>query len=281
MTGQSRSDDVVRSVGRAISLLQVLNRRPESTLHDLHCETGLPKPSILRILRTLEAKGLASKCSGYGRYRLLGGIKSLSSGFHHDPMIIEAGEKIMVDFTRSEGWPLMLAFFEIDAMVVRACTIRHTTLCLEQSSLNRRLSLFGDPLGRVYLAHSSVREQKLLLEILAHSADPEDWPARNADRAPRLLAAVREQGYAVSDPMIHRRSSTMAVPVLHQDRVVAALGLTWITAAMSQRKAIDHWLPRVRDTAEAISRAIGPGGWPGVEDEGGEGPVRDYMKGVA
>ena len=53
--------DCIRSVERAIDVLQALNRRPISTLGDLHCETGLPKPSIVRLLRTLEAKGLAAR----------------------------------------------------------------------------------------------------------------------------------------------------------------------------------------------------------------------------
>src|SRR5690606_14091239 len=42
----------IRSVERAIDVLQALNRRPLSTLHDLHSDTGLPKPSIVRLLRT-------------------------------------------------------------------------------------------------------------------------------------------------------------------------------------------------------------------------------------
>ena len=86
-TGKS---DNIRAVERAIDLLQALNRRPLSTLHDLHRDTGLPKPSIVRLLRTLEAKGLAAQASSYGTYQLLGRVKSLASGFHPEPAIIEA-----------------------------------------------------------------------------------------------------------------------------------------------------------------------------------------------
>ncbi|MBN8831032.1 MAG: DNA-binding transcriptional regulator [Sphingomonadales bacterium] len=246
----------IRSVERAIDLLQALNRRPLSTLHDLHCETGLPKPSIVRLLRTLEAKGLAAQSSSYGTYKLLGRVKSLSSGFHHEPLIIEVAEDIMIDFTKREGWPLALALFDMNAMVVRACTIPYTSLSLEHSSLSRRLSMVSRAPGRAFLAHSPPNEQKIILEIVKASKDPEDEPARDAQAMARMIEQVRERGYATRDPLLEPRSSTIAVPVHEGERVVASLGLTWITAAMPLQKAIDQHLPGLLATAEAISREL-------------------------
>ncbi|MEI9852726.1 MAG: DNA-binding transcriptional regulator [Sphingomonas sp.] len=258
MIRESRSDKngSIRSVERAIDVLQALNRRPLSTLHELHCETGLPKPSIVRLLRTLEAKGLAAQSSSYGTYQLLGRVKSLSSGFHHEPLIIEVAEEIMIDFTKREGWPLALALFDLNAMVVRASTIPYTSLSLFHSSLNMRLSIVSRALGRAYLAHSSPNEQKILLEILKHSKDPEDEMAQNGEAMARMIERVRTRGYATRDPLIEPRSSTIAVPVRENGRVVACLGLTWITAAMPMEKAIEQYVPRAFATAEAISREL-------------------------
>jgi len=246
----------IRSVERAIELLQALNRRPLSTLHELHCETGLPKPSIVRLLRTLEAKGLVAQSSSYGAYQLLGGVKSLASGFHHEPQIIEVAENIMIDFTRREGWPLSLALFDMNAMVVRACTIRFTALSLEHASLNRRLSLVSRALGRAYLAHSAPNEQAILLSILKDSRHVEDAPAHNAPRMARMIEEIRARGYATRDPLTDPRSSTIAVPVNENGRVVASLGFTWITAAMPADRATEQYLPLLLETAEAISQAL-------------------------
>lgn len=246
----------IRSVERAIDVLQALNRRPLSTLHDLHRETGLPKPSIVRLLRTLEAKGLAAQSSSYGTYQLLGRVKSLSSGFHHEPLVIEVAEEIMIDFTKREGWPLALALFDLNAVVVRASTIPYTSLSLFHSSLNMRLSMVSRALGRAYLAHSSASEQKILLEILKHSKNPEDAAAQDGEAMARMIEQVRARGYATRDPLIEPRSATIAVPVREDGRVVACLGLTWITAAMPTQKGIERYLPRVLETAEAISREL-------------------------
>lgn len=258
MITESRSDrsDCIRAVERAIDLLQALNRRPLSTLHDLHRETGLPKPSIVRLLRTLEAKGLVAQSASYGTYQLLGRVKSLSSGFHHEPLIIEVAEEIMIDFTKREGWPLALALFDLNAMVVRASSIPYTSLSLFHSSLNMRLSMVSRALGRAYLAHSTPNEQKIILEIVKHSTDPEDEPAQDGEAMARMIEQVRERGYATRGARAETRSSTIAVPVRDNGRVVACLGFTWITTAMTMQKAIDQYLPHVFETAETISREL-------------------------
>lgn len=255
--GESAKDkECIRSVARAIDVIQALNRRPLSTLHDLHRETGLPKPSILRVLRTLESKGLAAQSSSYGTYQLLGRVKSLSSGFHHEPLIIEVAEEIMIEFTKVEGWPLALALFDMGAVVVRASTIPYTSLSLFHSSLNMRLSMVSRAVGRAYLAHSSPIEQQILLEILKHSSDPEDAPARNEQAMAQMIEQVRTRGYATRDPLIEPQSTTIAVPVRDNGRVVASLGLTWITAAMSQQRGIERYVPLMFETSEAISQAL-------------------------
>ncbi|HEX9805853.1 MAG TPA: DNA-binding transcriptional regulator [Alteraurantiacibacter sp.] len=252
-----QKNDSIRSVERAIDVLQALNRRPLSTLHDLHCETGLPKPSIVRLLRTLEAKGLAAQSSSYGSYQLLGRVKSLASGFHHEPEIVEAAEDIMIEFTRREGWPLSMALFDVNAVVVRACTIRFTSLSLEHSSLNRRLSLVTHALGRAYLAYSTPNEQAILRAILKDSTDPDDAPAHDEEAMDRMVREVRERGYAMRDPTVNPRSSTFAVPIVEGGRAVASLGFTWISAAMTGEQAVRKYLEPLYAAAEAISASLG------------------------
>lgn len=245
--------DGIRSVERAIDLLQALNRRPLSTLNDLHRETGLPKPSIVRFLRTFEAKGLAAQSSSYGTYHLLGRVKSLSSGFHHEPLVNEVAEEIMVDFTKREGWPLAIALFDVNAVVVRASTIPHTSLSFLHSSLNMRWSLVSRALGRCYLAHSPANERKILIEIAKQSKNPEDAAAHDSAAIDQMIGQVRERGYALRDPLIEPRSCTIAVPIFDDERPIASLGLTWITAAMSRDKAVDQYVPRLFEMADAIS----------------------------
>lgn len=252
----ARNEGGIRAVERAIDVLQALNRRPLSTLHELHCETGLPKPSIVRLLRTLEGKGLAAQSASYGTYQLLGRVRSLSSGFHHDPLVVEIAEEIMIDFTKREGWPLALALFDLNAVVVRASTIPYTSLSLLHSSLNKRLSLVSRAMGRAFLAHSSPSEQQILIEMLKNSDDPEDRAAQDAAAMARIIDPIREKGYATRDPLIEPKSITIAVPVRDNGRVVASLGLTWIHTAMTLQEGIDRHVSRLFEIGDTISREL-------------------------
>ena len=253
---RSERTESIRSVERAIEVLQALNRRPLTTLHDLHRDTGLPKPSIVRVLRTLEAKGLAAQSSSYGAYQLLGRVRSLASGFHHAPQIVEAAEGLMIEFTRREGWPLSLALFDRDAMVVRACTIRFTTLSLEHAALDRRLSLLNHATGRAYLAFSARNEQAILLAILRGSQRPENAWAHDEQAVEAMIARTLERGFVLRDPLCNPGSSTIAMPVFESGRVVATLGFTWIAAAMTVQQAVERYLPDLKDLGRTISARL-------------------------
>ena len=64
----------VRSVVRAVELLKALNRRPVSTVEFLHAQTRLPKPSIVRMMQTLEGCGLVKHWEQLVICRLLEGM---------------------------------------------------------------------------------------------------------------------------------------------------------------------------------------------------------------
>lgn len=267
----------IRSVERAIDVLQALNRRPLSTLHDLHRDTGLPKPSIVRLLRTLEAKGLAAQSSIYGAYQLLSRVKSLASGFHHEPQVVEVAEELMIDFTRREGWPLSLGLFDLNAMVVRACTIRFTALSIEHAALNRRLSLLTHAMGRAYLAYSAENERAIMLSILRGQRGGDMMFDDESIAA--MIARVRERGYALRDPLSNPQSSTVAVPVFEGGRVVATLGCTWIMAAMTVDQAVQRYVRGLKGIARDISWRLDnarPAPLPSVPPETETAPERAW-----
>ena len=62
--------ETIRGLERGLQVLNVLQSNPISSLHDIHLATSLSKPSLLRILHTLETAGLVSRRLGDGRYRV-------------------------------------------------------------------------------------------------------------------------------------------------------------------------------------------------------------------
>ena len=178
----------VRAVERVIDVLQCLNRQPISTLDLLHRQTGLPKPTLVRLLQTLVSKGLVNHAPQSGAYYLTSAVHSLSSGYHSEPRVIEAAAPVADALTAQLKWPVAVAVFDIDAVVVQYSTIAQSPLSLLHSSLNMRLSLVSRALGRAYLAFCPEDEQDIILNLLKRSAAPEDRPPDHAKRSKRCCA---------------------------------------------------------------------------------------------
>ncbi|HVE52075.1 MAG TPA: IclR family transcriptional regulator C-terminal domain-containing protein, partial [Ramlibacter sp.] len=147
-----------------------------------------------------------------------------------------------------------VAVHDGDAMIVRYSTIPHSPLSFFHSTINMRLSLVTQALGRAYLAFCSPTEQDALLELLARNSSEPIAGQEPAIR--RMLAEVRERGYAVRDPRVRPESSTIGVPIFDGPRVAATIGLTWFTSALNTEEAVERFLPPLRETSAAISRAL-------------------------
>lgn len=246
----------IRSVTRALDVLAAMNRHAFSALETLHQQTRIPKPTLVRILETLQSKGMVSRGPQYGTYCLTSEVKTLSAGYHGEPRLIEAAAAPAEALTRKIKWPLALAVPDYDAVVVRYSTIPHSPLALLHSTLNMRLSLVGRALGRAYLAFCSREERKALLDILRMSTHEEDQVARNASQLQAMLKKTRQQGYALRAPGIRPVSGTLALPIMEGPRVVATVGMTWMTSAISDTQAIERYLQPLQALSEEISERL-------------------------
>ena len=106
--------------------------------------------------------------------------------------------------------------------------------------------------GRVYLAHCGDGERSALLELL-RAASP-DGQIEEEGHLLDELRLIRHQGYAVRLPNARRSSATLAVPVLHQEGVVATLCLTTFGRSLTPGVVTQH-LPVLQATAEQIALA--------------------------
>lgn len=246
----------IRAVERAIDVLAALNRAPVCTLDTLHRNTGIPKPTLIRLLETLQGKGLVTRAPQYGAYSLTSGVRQLSSGYHGEPRLVEAAMRPMDELTRKLKWPMALAVPDYDAVVIRYSTIPSSPLSLLHSSINMRLSLMTRALGRVYLAACTAQEGRALLDILKLSDDPENALAGQTRAVQAMLRQIRQQGYALRVPGVRPVSNTLAVPVFEGRRAVASIGLTWIASAVTEEQAVKRFLPPMQEMALRIKERL-------------------------
>jgi IclR family mhp operon transcriptional activator len=246
----------IRAVERAITLLRAMNQLPVSTLDGLHQLTSLPKPTLIRLLRTFEDLGLVAHGARPGEYQLLDGVNALNSGYHHVPRVVEIAAPLVRELTEEIKWPIAVAMLDVDALVVRYSTIPYSPLSLLHSSINMRLSLVSRALGRAYLAFCSSEEQEMLLEVVRQSHHPEDRLAQDREAVQAMLDQTRKRGYALRDSAVRPVSGTIAVPVMAREFVAASIGLTWFSSALTTEKVVDRYLDQMLKASRRISEQL-------------------------
>lgn len=235
----------IDTVLRALQVLEEMNHQAVTTVNHLHLKLGLPRPSIVRTLQTLEYAGYVTH-SRRGAYMLTSRVKELSAGLHGEPKIVEKLGPMLDELTADIKWPTAIAVADGNAVRVCYSTIPASPLSLLQSTVGKRLSLVSRALGRAYLAHCEASVRETLLDLAAASDDDENLVARDRKAVLATLAAVRASGYAVRAPGVRPVSKTLAVPVFEQRRVVAAIGVTWFASTLTVQEAVKRYLQKLQ-----------------------------------
>lgn len=256
-TEAARRDPSVRSVERALAILQAMNRRPVSSVDYLHKATGLPKPTLVRLLRTMVKTGYLTNDVRQSGYQLTSLVTSLSCGFHGDPLVVQAGQAWSINLTRQLKWPVGIAVFDEDAVVIRYSTVADSPMSPFHATINMRLSLFARALGRAYLAFCSDEQLDAIITRCAASDDPENALARDPQALREMIRHIRSAGYAIRDRGVEpRNSNTIAVPIVTGGEIRASIGVTYFTSAMRSRAALQHCIDALRVTADGIAGEI-------------------------
>lgn len=230
-----------------------MNNQPVSTVIALHKETGIPKPTIVRLLKTLEHGGFVVRAQ-HGSYFLTSAVGSLARGYHWGPLISEAAAPIADAITERVQWPVAVAVPERDALIVRYTTTSRSPLSFYHAVFGMRLDILQS-LSRAYLAFCSEEVQDVMIaSALAGMSASER--AVQLELLRRELAVVRERGYAFRDPTVRPESSTLGVPIFRGERPVATIGLTWFTSAMTREQAVARYLAILQEAAAAIAARV-------------------------
>ncbi len=241
-TEQSRTPQH-RSALRLLVVLRVLNRHPFCRLAELHKLTGLPKPTLLRLLGALTNEGYLHFDRPTSIYSVTEKVRELGSGFSGANRIVSVAAPILLRETKRIKWPLAIGLLEQFEMVVRFSTMPYSPLAVMNTSFGHRHPLLGSALGHAYLGACPARERRQLLAQVGATEASKD-----------VLEALR-LGYGVRLPSRGGDSATLALPI-RNGRVspLGALSMTTFGRTMNA-EFIARFLPDLRQIAEEIGSA--------------------------
>lgn len=247
----------IRALIRGLDALTVLNLRNGATVSEVAQEIKLPRTTTYRILETLSHAGFVYRDSTDDRYRLTIMVRGLSDGYDDEAWVTQIARPYIYELGKDIVWPVAIASLSGTSMMLRESTDHRSPLAVERFSAGFRVPLLTSSSGRVYLAFSPPTQRDSLLEILARSNREEDKPARNRPEVMKLLNEVKMQGYASA--VRPRRVSdeiSLSVPILIDDRVLAAVMIRFSVTAVPLKLAVDRFLPKLRDTAQKIRQTF-------------------------
>lgn len=250
----------VIALARGLEILRVINESGRTTVHRLHEKTGLDKATIVRMLETLSYEGYVMRDANEAVYAPTGRTLLLSQGYDQHLWIGRTAEPILQEFRRQVGWPSDIAFLDGDAMVV-AQTTREDNSMIFGRRPGFRFPMLGTSLGLSYLAFCDESRQKRIIDTLA--ANPDHWNdlARNPKRLHKLLAEIRQRGYALMDNRYSRtvfNNSVWALgtAVKTDNEVFASINIMMLRNAMPIEEGIRRYAEPLRHTANRIAAAL-------------------------
>ena len=89
---------VIEPVRRSFAILEALSRQPHGTILELTAETGLPRPTVVRLLQTLIELGYVLRISRQLGYRLTDRVLGLAQGIRFIDQLVDAAAPHMQPF---------------------------------------------------------------------------------------------------------------------------------------------------------------------------------------
>jgi IclR family mhp operon transcriptional activator len=252
----------IRGLERGLEVLEALQSNPISSLHDIHLATQISKPSLLRVLYTLERFGVVSRRLGDGRYRASGSLTRTPRRQARYDRVAEAAAPVLDRLCQRISWPSDLMVPAGDHMLIAETSQTHTPFLIKAGGIGRNVNWLLSAVGRVYLAYCPNKEREQILRRLGKSTRPEDRLAHEPKRLEWTLAETRRRGYGIRDPGFvggfygtppqDDGLAAIAVPLSDRTRVHGSINILWIKTAFT----IDEFATRHLGDLQLAAREI-------------------------
>jgi IclR family pca regulon transcriptional regulator len=251
MPRRDSDPDFIEAVARGLDVIKAFEPgRPQMSLSEVAARTQLARPTVRRILLTLES---------------LGYVRAASGGYMLTPRVLELGMTYVQstglwDVARPHMEKLVARTHESSSIaqldgsdIVYVARVAVPKLIALAVSIGTRFPAPSTSLGKVLLAGLDPAElDACLAEPSRSGVTPRHAPDR--EELDRLLRDVRAKGWALTDEHLAGGVRSIAAPLRDgSGRVVAAMNVTVHAAETSLETLLEDHLPLLLQAAGDIS----------------------------
>ena len=248
----------IRSIARAISVLQWINQRGSLSLMEVAVLANLPYATTFRIVQTLMHEGFVTLEPSRKRYRVTSLVQTLSLGYRDHGSLVDIARPYMVDLTKKYSWPVSLSTAVGGSMMLRDSTYSLSSLSFSNYYPGYTFPILEVASGHAHLAFMSDEARISILnglrEIGAKSLILDMFVSG------KLTERIREKGYAVHDRTMQTanpgKTSSIAVPIMEAGHETAELTLSYFVTAMSPSEAVSRYVDPLKAAAAQIGEEL-------------------------
>lgn len=250
----SQSVRKVRSLGRGLDVLRLLNAHNGSTLSQIVQKSGLSRGTAYRLLVTLVNLGFVKRVEPAGHYVLTPRVMALSNGFDAENWPAEVAKPHMIALGEDLSWPVVLATLSGKSMIIRENTDGLTSMVFNVVKPGYRMPVFASASGWIYLAHCNTNERGTLLASIDEERDnPWRELTMGSEKIDSILDRIRGDGYCML-PQSNIRSTVVCVPIFQRkNRFLGALSIRYFSSSMSSSQAKEALVAPMQQCAGRIA----------------------------
>lgn len=244
----------VQSLARGLKILVAVNEHTPATVTQIVSSTGLPKATVIRLLKTLKNEGYIDLDPQAGGYKSLPKVRLLASPMIMDNSFAVSTRQFLNDFSQLVKWPTDLLMPEGSAMVVQASN-RDTAPIHIKRFEQGRFSLLQSASGVAYLSALDRQKCREIVSTITALQPNEEEANLLAKNAYTEIESCQQLGFAIADyhaPIEGTRA--IAIPLMLNGEPFGALAMLIIRDAVSEEQLTTFLLPQLREAASHVAK---------------------------
>jgi len=245
----------VRSVERALHMIELIGEHDALGLEELHCLTRLPKATVSRLLHTLTGCGWLYRNLCDQRYHLHSKRMYGTSPKRQQRHLAETAAPLMRELSEHSHCAVDLSFFDGQHLYITESVI---PTCLRKRYPSYRLV----PGDRCSLMHSAMGQACIAalddtgLDHIAASEPLHDTAVHLRQQVRQRGFGERTEGYWEYRARLPFHIRAIALPVQGQDGVLGGIALSWPQDYASVDDIRQRYLEDLQATVDAVQLRV-------------------------
>ncbi|MDK3018819.1 helix-turn-helix domain-containing protein [Pseudodonghicola flavimaris] len=246
----------VRALERGLTILEAVNEKDGMRTQEVADYCGLSRPTVFRLLETLEAQGFVQQSKSDGAWHPTLRCNLLSCGYLDKAWVGQLAMPEMVRLGSQILWPIDLVTLAEDSMQVRQSTHKFSPFSFDVSMIGKKIPLLLTAGGRAYFSYCPEEEREEILDILRRTGQPDHNLAHDPRFLAKIIALTRERGYGFRAEEFRPKTVSISMPIMKHGRPVACLTVSALKSALSLEELARKFSRKLRQTCDRIEELI-------------------------